>query len=95
VADAEPRIRRRAALAIGRVGLAEGARALQPLLTDTDAEVRQMAAFALGLLADKDSIAALTAALQDLPLMRLGDRPTPDLFERGRRDRLNAETHRA
>jgi cyclophilin family peptidyl-prolyl cis-trans isomerase/HEAT repeat protein len=65
VADAEPRIRRRAALAIGRVGLADGARALQPLLTDTDAEVRQMAAFALGLLADKESIAALTIALQD------------------------------
>ena len=61
----EPRIRRRAALAIGRVGLPEGAAALKPLLTDTDPDVRQMAAFALGLLADKGSVADLTAALQD------------------------------
>ena len=51
--DSEARIRRRAALAVGRVGLAEGAAALQPLLSDADPEVRQMAAFALGLLADK------------------------------------------
>ena len=65
VTDTEPRIRRRAALAVGRVGLAEGAAAIQPLLTDADAEVRQMAAFALGLLADKTSVPALTTALQD------------------------------
>ena len=65
VTDADPRIRRRAALAIGRVGLPEGAAALQPLLTDTDADVRQMAAFALGLLADKASVPVLTTALQD------------------------------
>ena len=65
VTDSDARIRRRAALAIGRVGLPEGAAALQPLLTDPDPDVRQMAAFALGLLADKGSVAALTAALQD------------------------------
>jgi cyclophilin family peptidyl-prolyl cis-trans isomerase/HEAT repeat protein len=65
VADADPRIRRRAALAIGRVGLPEGAAPLQPLLTDPDPDVRQMAAFALGLLADKTAVPALTAALQD------------------------------
>ena len=64
-ADADARIRRRAALAIGRVGLPEGAAALQPLLADSDPEVRQMAAFGLGLLADKTAVAALTAALQD------------------------------
>ena len=64
-ADADARIRRRAALAIGRVGLAEGAAALQPLLADPDPEVRQMAAFGLGLLADKTAVPALTAALQD------------------------------
>ena len=63
--DADPRIRRRAALAIGRVGLAEGAATVHPLLADADAEVRQMAAFALGLLADKAAIPALTRALQD------------------------------
>ncbi len=73
VGDADPRIRRRAALAIGRVGLPEGAEALQPVLTDTDADVRQMAAFALGLLADKTSVPALTSLLQD-----------PDLRVRGR-----------
>jgi cyclophilin family peptidyl-prolyl cis-trans isomerase/HEAT repeat protein len=65
LADADPRIRRRAALAIGRVGLPEGGAALQPLLTDADADVRQMAAFALGLLADKSAVPALTTALQD------------------------------
>src|SRR5215471_3118806 len=65
VADADPRIRRRAALAIGRVGLPEGGAALSPLLTDTDPDVRQMAAFALGLLADKTTVPALTTALQD------------------------------
>jgi len=63
--DAEPRIRRRAALAIGRVGLPDGAAAVKPLLADADPEVRQMAAFALGLLADKSSVTELTAALQD------------------------------
>src|SRR5436190_14148673 len=63
--DADPRIRRRAALAIGRVGLADGAAAVKPLLADADADVRQMAAFALGLLADKSSVPQLTAALQD------------------------------
>jgi len=65
VTDADPRVRRRAALAIGRVGLPEGAAAVQPLLTDSDPEVRQMAAFALGLLADKGSVPALVTALQD------------------------------
>jgi HEAT repeat protein/cyclophilin family peptidyl-prolyl cis-trans isomerase len=65
VTDADPRIRRRAALAVGRVGLAEGGALLQPLLKDPDQDVRQMAAFALGLLADKTAVPALTAALQD------------------------------
>lgn len=65
VADSDPRIRRRAALAIGRVGLIDGVAAVQPLLSDSDPDVRQMAAFALGLIADKSSVAALTSALQD------------------------------
>src|SRR5207247_10760116 len=50
LADAEPRVRRRAALAIGRVGLREGVAPLVALLADGDPEVRQMAAFALGLI---------------------------------------------
>jgi cyclophilin family peptidyl-prolyl cis-trans isomerase/HEAT repeat protein len=62
--DADPRVRRRAVLAIGRVGLPEGAAVAQPLLTDTDPDVRQMAAFALGLLADKSSVPPLLTALQ-------------------------------
>jgi cyclophilin family peptidyl-prolyl cis-trans isomerase/HEAT repeat protein len=65
VADPEARIRRRAALAIGRTGLAEGVAPLQTALTDADPEVREMAAFALGLLGDKAAAPSLTTALQD------------------------------
>jgi len=65
IADPEARIRRRAALAIGRAGLGEGLAPLQTALTDPDPEVREMAAFALGLLADKAAVTAVTAALQD------------------------------
>ena len=65
VTDTDPRIRRRAALAVGRVGLPEGGALLQPLLKDADPDVRQMAAFGLGLLADTSAVALLTAALQD------------------------------
>jgi HEAT repeat protein/cyclophilin family peptidyl-prolyl cis-trans isomerase len=63
--DPEPAIRRRALLAIGRVGLAEGVRALVPALTDSEETVRATAAFALGLLAAKDAIDPLQAALKD------------------------------
>ena len=69
--DADPRVRRRAALAIGRVGLAEGVTPLAGLLADTDPEVRQMAAFALGLIGDASAAAPLTQALADpAPLVR-------------------------
>ena len=71
LADTEPRIRRRAALAAGRVGLAEAVAPLSGLLTDVDAEVRQTAAFALGLIGDASAAAALTAALADpAPMVR-------------------------
>ena len=51
--DDEPRIRRRAALAVGRTRLPAGVAPLTTVLTsDTDPEVRQMAAFAIGLIAD-------------------------------------------
>jgi HEAT repeat protein len=64
--DSEGRVRRRAALAIGRVGLPEG---VPPLLerfaSDTEPEVRQMAAFALGLLADARAKDALITGLSD------------------------------
>src|SRR5262245_9783168 len=64
VRDADPRVRRRATLAIGRVGLPEGAPLVRPLLTDSDPDVRQMAAFALGLLGDRSSQPPLITALQ-------------------------------
>jgi len=55
--DPEGRVRRRAAQAVGRVGLAEG---IQPLATvlagDPDAEVREMAAFAMGLIGDRSAV---------------------------------------
>ena len=65
--DGEARIRRRAALAIGRVGLVEGISALVRVLqTDTDAEVRQMAAFALGLIGDTSAVEPLRVAVGDV-----------------------------
>jgi cyclophilin family peptidyl-prolyl cis-trans isomerase/HEAT repeat protein len=63
--DPEARVRRRAALAVGRVGLPEGVEPLTRLLSDAEPEVRQMAAFALGLLADGSARPALAAALAD------------------------------
>jgi cyclophilin family peptidyl-prolyl cis-trans isomerase/HEAT repeat protein len=63
--DEEGRTRRRAALAIGRVGLPEAVPALQRALTDDEFEVRQMAAFALGLIGDPSARPALVNALKD------------------------------
>ncbi len=69
--DGEARIRRRAAIAVGRVGLQEGVPALIKVLQgDTDPEVRQMAAFALGLIGDPSAVEPLRAAVADpLPLV--------------------------
>ena len=63
--DPEARVRRRAALAVGRVGLREGAPLLIALLNDSDPEVRQMAAFALGLIGDRIARDPLVTALDD------------------------------
>jgi HEAT repeat protein/cyclophilin family peptidyl-prolyl cis-trans isomerase len=64
--DGEGRVRRRAALAAGRVRLPEAIPGLAALLaSDKDAEVRQMAAFALGLIGDESAASALTPALAD------------------------------
>ncbi|MCA1652085.1 MAG: HEAT repeat domain-containing protein, partial [Acidobacteria bacterium] len=41
IADPEPRVRRRSALAIGRVGLPQGVQPLIATLADPDPEVRQ------------------------------------------------------
>lgn len=71
VRDGEPRIRRRAALAIGRVKLAEGIAPLVTTLADTDPDVRAMAAFALGLIGDPTAEAALLPLLEDpMPVVR-------------------------
>jgi HEAT repeat protein/cyclophilin family peptidyl-prolyl cis-trans isomerase len=63
--DPEGRVRRRAALAVGRAGLADGIDPLGKLLTDPDAEVRQMAAFALGLIRNSAARPLLSTALRD------------------------------
>src|SRR5215470_10606233 len=63
--DDEARTRRRAALALGRVGLAEAIPALREALADSEFEVRQMAAFALGLIGDASARPALLNALKD------------------------------
>ena len=66
LADPEARIRRRAALALGRVRLPEAIPALTAILqSEPDAEVKQMAAFAMGLIGDVAAATALTAALGD------------------------------
>jgi cyclophilin family peptidyl-prolyl cis-trans isomerase/HEAT repeat protein len=70
--DGEARIRRRAALAVGRVGLAEGVKPLVDLLADPEPEVRQMAAFALGLVAHPSARDPLIASLADPSLLVKG-----------------------
>jgi len=86
--DPEARVRRRAALAIGRVGLAEGVEPLTKLLNDPEIEVRQMAAFGLGLIGDPSARPALLAALKD-PQPVLQGRAAEALGQIG--DRADAE----
>ncbi len=61
----EAHLRRRAALAVGRVGLPDGVDALVGLLADPEPEVRQMAAFGLGLIGDPGAGEVLVDALDD------------------------------
>ena len=64
--DTEARVRRRSALAAGRVKLPEAVPALTTMLQgESDSEVRQMAAFAMGLIGSATAVPALTAALSD------------------------------
>jgi cyclophilin family peptidyl-prolyl cis-trans isomerase len=71
ITDPEARIRRRAAIAMGRTGLREGMPQLSAALGDADPDVRSSAAFAIGLIADASGIPPLTAALADAsPLVR-------------------------
>ena len=73
LSDSEARVRRRAALAVGRTGLRDASEPLVALLADPEPEVRQMAAFALGLIGDPVARPALAKALAD-----------PDLLVQGR-----------
>ena len=68
----EAHLRRRSALAVGRVGLSAGVDALIGRLADPEPEVRQMAAFGLGLVGDPAAVDALVAALDDPALQVQG-----------------------
>ena len=64
--DSEGRVRRRAALAMGRTKSADAVAPLSALLaSESDPEVKQMAAFALGLIGRASAADALVAALAD------------------------------
>jgi cyclophilin family peptidyl-prolyl cis-trans isomerase/HEAT repeat protein len=63
--DGQARVRRRAALAVGRVGMTGGVAPLLMTLGDNDPEVRQMAAFALGLIGDRQARDPLVMLLTD------------------------------
>jgi cyclophilin family peptidyl-prolyl cis-trans isomerase/HEAT repeat protein len=63
--DGDARLRRRAALGIGRVGLAEGVPRLVEALDDPDPDVREAVCFALGLLRDRSAVPVLVSALGD------------------------------
>jgi cyclophilin family peptidyl-prolyl cis-trans isomerase/HEAT repeat protein len=65
LADADRGIRRRAALAAGRIGHPAAVAPLLPLLADPEVEVRQMTAFALGLVGDRSAVEGLLGALRD------------------------------
>ena len=71
--DPEGRVRRRAAQAVGRVGLADGVPPLAAVLAgDRDAEVREMAAFAMGLIGHRSAVEPLRAALRDPSMLVQG-----------------------
>jgi cyclophilin family peptidyl-prolyl cis-trans isomerase/HEAT repeat protein len=69
--DTDLAIRRRAVLALGRVGLTAALPTLNAALLDDDEQMRAEAAFAAGLLGSRDAIGPLHAALKDpSPLAR-------------------------
>jgi HEAT repeat protein len=69
--DTDGNIRRRAALAIGRVGRPEGVQPLAAALTDSEEEVRAIAALGLGLIGAPSGVDPLVTALKDpSPIVR-------------------------
>jgi len=63
--DPDRGVRRRAALAAGRIGDSSAVLALVELMNDGEPEVRQMSAFAMGLIGDRLAAERLTASLKD------------------------------
>jgi len=63
-------LRRRAVLAIGRIGDKRGTALVTPRLTDADTSVAAGAAFALGLLRDTTAVEALADVLHSAPVAR-------------------------
>ncbi len=85
----EAHLRRRAALAVGRVGLSAGVEALVGRLADPEIEVRRMAAFGLGLIGDAGAVDALVAALDD-PSLAVQGRAAQALGRLGARSAASA-----
>ena len=93
--DSEPRVRRRAALAIGRVGLPAGVQPLIGALGDTDPDVRDMASFALGLIGDVSAAPALIKALSDAsPMVRGRAAEALGQIEAREKDQIQADARR-
>ncbi len=65
LSDPDPGVRRRAALAAGRIGDPGALPTLIQRMNDAEPEVRQMAAFAMGLFGDKQAAERLLASLAD------------------------------
>ncbi len=66
ISDSDARVRYRAAVAVGELGIDEGAAALEGVvLTDENPWVRQNAAYALGVLGASDARETLEAAAED------------------------------
>ena len=65
--DADVTVRTRAALAVGRIGGAEAASRLRPLLADSSLDVASTAAFAIGLTGDTAMATPLVKLAFDLP----------------------------
>ncbi|MFN8062066.1 MAG: HEAT repeat domain-containing protein [Vicinamibacterales bacterium] len=65
IRDRDARIRRRAAIALGRVHSADAVEPLRAALADPDPDVRSAAAFGLGLVGDARATEPLVAALGD------------------------------
>jgi len=65
LSDPDRGLRRRAALAAGRIGDASVVPTLIELMNDGESEVRQMSAFAMGLIGDRLAVERLMASLKD------------------------------